>query len=159
MTGKRNALRIESTRRADGSVVLRCTREDGSVTWQKHEGAQAQFFAFHDLTHFAVETTLGIRNGFYGLIADGWDIADTSGKGNRGPLPSDAMLVEHLVALFSRRFVDANDFNAQLAMVMSDAPTLTDAQIAAVRARIEELHVTFAASGSIDLTFQGTADL
>jgi len=146
-------IRIESTRRADGSVVLRCTRDDGSSTWEKHEARQALFFAFHDLTHFAVETILGIRRGFYGLIADGWDIADTSGKGKRGALPAEAVLVEHLVGLFSRAPVDTSEFNAQLAMMMENAPAFTDAQLAAVRKRIDELHTAFAATGAVELTF------
>jgi hypothetical protein len=50
-------LKVELTRRSDGDVVLRCTRADGSATW------------------------LGLTRAFYGLIAAGWDIADTEGKG------------------------------------------------------------------------------
>jgi len=54
----------------------------------------------HDLTHFAVETTLGYEQGFFGLIASGWDIEDTTGKGARGPLPDEAGEVESVVGLF-----------------------------------------------------------
>lgn len=92
-------LRVELTKRTDGGALLRCTRADGSVTWQRQEGHQAAFFPLHDLTHHAVETTLGYRRGFLGLVADGWEIADTTGKGTRGPLPPEAMLVERLVGL------------------------------------------------------------
>lgn len=53
--------------RADGAGVLRCTRRDGSVTWQKQE-KHAAHFAPHDLTHYAVETALGYRRGFFGLF-------------------------------------------------------------------------------------------
>ncbi|MFM2126039.1 MAG: hypothetical protein RL328_2490, partial [Acidobacteriota bacterium] len=28
-------MRVEIAKRADGAGVLRCTRDDGSVTWQK----------------------------------------------------------------------------------------------------------------------------
>lgn len=70
-------LRIEFERQSDGAVVLCCTREDGTVTWQKHVGKTALFFPFHDLTHYAVESTFAFTEGFYGLIAGGWDIADT----------------------------------------------------------------------------------
>jgi hypothetical protein len=90
-------LRIELTKHADGGSVLRCTRADGSVTWQRHHGPQAAFFPLHDLTHYAIESELGFRQGFFGLIADGWDIADTGGKGARGALPEEAIAVEHLV--------------------------------------------------------------
>ena len=70
-------LRIQITKRPDGNGVLRCVRADGSVTWQKQE-RHAAFFALHDLTHFAVESTLGFRRGFYGLLAEGWDVEDTT---------------------------------------------------------------------------------
>ena len=63
-------LLIQLTKRPDGGAVLRCVRGDGTVTWQRHEGAHGRFFPLHDLTHYAVETTLGFRSGFYGLIAD-----------------------------------------------------------------------------------------
>lgn len=54
----------------------------------------------HDLTHYAVETALGYRRGFFGLIAEGWDVEDTTGKGARGPLPVEAGEVERIVGLF-----------------------------------------------------------
>src|SRR5258708_6289161 len=94
-------LRVQFTKRTDGTVVLRCLRRDGSATWQHHE-KQAHFFSFHDLSHFAVETTLRSRSGFYGLLADGWEISDTGGKGTRGKLQPASILVEHIVGLFDR---------------------------------------------------------
>ena len=96
-------MRVQITKKADGSGVLRCVRDDGSVTWQKQTDRHAAYFALHDLTHFAVETTLGFRRGFFGLIAEGWDIEDTSGKGARGSLPPEAGEAEDdRRALFSR---------------------------------------------------------
>lgn len=92
-----STLRISLEKRTDGSVVLRIVRSDGSSTWQRHEGPRAMFFPHHDLTHYAVETELGFARGFYGLIAEGWDIEDTTGKGARGPLPDETAVVEHLV--------------------------------------------------------------
>jgi hypothetical protein len=93
-------LKIEIVKRADGAGLLRCTRADGSVTWQKQSERHAVHFTHHDLTHFAVETTLGYEQGFFGLIASGWDIEDTTGKGARGPLPGEAGEVESVVGLF-----------------------------------------------------------
>ena len=92
-------LRIEIAKHPDGSGVLRCTREDGSVTWHK-ETRHAGHFALHDLTHYSVETVLGYRRGFFGLIAEGWDVDDTTGKGARGALPAEAIEVERIVGLF-----------------------------------------------------------
>jgi len=92
-------LRIEITKRPDGSGLLRCTRADSSVTWQT-QAKHAAHFALHDLTHFAVETTLGYRRGFFGLISEGWSVEDTTGKGPRGPIPDETGEVEHIVGLF-----------------------------------------------------------
>lgn len=92
-------LRVQITKRNDGGGVLRCTRADGSYTWQKQNERHAAFFSLHDLTHFAVESTLRLREGFFGLIAQGWDVDDTMGKGPRGKLPRDAGVAESIVGL------------------------------------------------------------
>src|SRR5688572_25791237 len=89
IAGRMSRLTIQITKRTDGGAVLKCIRADGSEVWQKQQGAQAAFFPLHDLTHFAVESTLGIRGAFYGLIADGWSIDDTTGKGTRDAPPPE----------------------------------------------------------------------
>ncbi|HLJ47821.1 MAG TPA: hypothetical protein VKU01_17515 [Bryobacteraceae bacterium] len=114
-------LRIQITKRADGSGVLRCSRPDGSVTWQKQKDRHARFFALHDLTHFAVETELGYRQGFFGLIAAGWDIDETGGKGPRGALPAETVEVERIVGAFDAERAagtpwTAEEFNQHLAL-------------------------------------------
>jgi hypothetical protein len=162
-------LTLRMTRRADGGAVMRCERADGSATWQRHEGRNAAYFPFHDLTHLAVESVLGFRRGFFGLIAAGWDIDDTSGKGARGPLPDEARLVEHLAGLFDRERVGgaapltADELHAQLRM-LADAgrigavPAFTDAQLDAVRTRARGLHDAWAAlppGESLELCFGG----
>src|ERR1035438_8851808 len=83
-------LQIEILKQSDGSGVLRCTRADGSVSWQK-QAKHAAHFALHDLTHYAVETALGYKQGFFGLIARGWEVEDTTGKGARGAIPPEAL--------------------------------------------------------------------
>ena len=88
---------IQLTKRKDGRVLLRCFRADGSATWQRQDDDRAAFFPVHDLTHYAVESELDFTRGFYGLIADGWEIADTTGKGARGPLPEETIAVEYIV--------------------------------------------------------------
>lgn len=125
-------LQIEISKQLDGTGVLRCIRKDGSVTWQK-QTKHAAHFAVHDLTHLAVETVLGYRRGFFGLIAEGWDVDDTSGKGKRGVLTVEAIEVEKIVGLFdseraSSVLWSAKEFN-------TFAPrSLTDAEIQKVRA-------------------------
>src|SRR5712675_408963 len=92
-------LKIEIAKQPDGTGVIRCTRQDGSVTWQK-QTKHAAHFALHDLTHYAVESALSYRRGFFGLIAEGWDVEDTTGNGARGPLSAEAIEVERIVGLF-----------------------------------------------------------
>jgi hypothetical protein len=87
---------------ADGNTALSCTRVDGSTTWQRQQGAQAGFFPRHDLTHYAVEMVFGHRRGFYGLVADGWDLADFGTPWPRGKLPKEANLSEIIVGFFDR---------------------------------------------------------
>jgi hypothetical protein len=77
-------VQIEIAKRADGAGALSCRRDNDSVTWQK-QAKHAAHFALPDLAHFAVETTLSCRSGFFGLIADGPDIEDTNGTASRGP--------------------------------------------------------------------------
>src|SRR5438132_2932895 len=95
-------LTIRIKKKSDGSSALSCTRADGSVTWQRQEGVRARFFPRHDLTHYAVETVLGHRRGFFGLVAEGWDFDDFGAPWPRGPIPADADPSELIVG-----FLDA----------------------------------------------------
>jgi hypothetical protein len=133
-------MQVQITKRADGAGVLRCTRQDGSVTWQKQKERHAPFFALHDLTHFAVETTLGYRRGFFGLISEGWDIEDTTGKGKRGPLPEEAVEVERLVGLFFTERASGVIWTAEEFNKASGSPRpLGTEELAAVRKCCGEL--------------------
>ena len=50
--------------------TLTCVRDDGTTTWQK----SSEYFARHDLMHYAVETTLG-------YMEDGDLFRESAGKG------------------------------------------------------------------------------
>jgi len=142
-------LKIQFTKRADGGAVLKCIRADGSTTWQRQDDQHAAFFPLHDLTHYAVETELGFARGFFGLIAEGWNIDETTGKTARGALPNEALEVEYIVSAFSAEraggaVASAAEFN-KLAATFASAkgmPTprrLTDADLVRVRTRFDEL--------------------
>ena len=166
MTAQTAELRVRFSKRSDGVVTLQCVRKDGSVTWQRHD-KHGVFFSFHDLSHFAVETVLGFRQGFYGLLADGWDITDTTGKGPRGLLTPEAILVEHIVNLLSQERsggappLSADDFNSHIQQFVDNdqldaTRTLSEAQLLAVRQQIETLRRDWAdipAGASLELTF------
>jgi hypothetical protein len=159
-------LKIQFIKRPDGNALLKCLRSDGSATWQRQDDDHAAFFPLHDLTHSAVETALGFRRGFYGLIAEGWDIAETTGKTARGALPDEAIEVEYLVSAFSAERAggvaeSTEEFN-QLAATFATAkrmPTprrLTDQDLAKVRARFDELAMKWRAlprGGTLELDF------
>src|SRR2546430_3915906 len=87
-----NDLLIRIKKKSDGSAALSCLRPDGSVTWQRQNGQQGRFFPLHDLTHYAVEAVLGHARGFYGLVAEGWYLADFGNPWPRGPLPPEALV-------------------------------------------------------------------
>ena len=142
-------MKVEITKRADGAGLLKCTRADGTETWQKQANRHAPFFALHDLTHFAVESELGVRNAFYGLIADGWEIEETTGKGARGPLPADALFVENLVGTLDMERASgsrwtAEEFNDATAKFAANGGRatprrLTDDDLARIRKRRAQL--------------------
>lgn len=93
-------LTVRIKRHPDGSASLTCTRADGTTTWQRQRGGYGLVFPSHDLTHFAVESTLGYAHGFYGLIADGWDIDDFAAPWPRGPISHEALEAELIVGFF-----------------------------------------------------------
>ena len=153
-------MRVQITKKADGSGVLRCVRADGSVTWQKQTDRHAAYFSLHDLTHFAVETTLGYRRGFFGLIAEGWEIEDTTGKGARGPLPPEAGQAETIVGLFSAERASGaiwtvDEFNESAAMV--GARKLAFDEIVRVKKKRSELFQQWSAvepGATLELQFE-----
>jgi hypothetical protein len=167
MTAIAPDLEIGFRARTDGSVVLRCVRRDGSITWQVQSGPRAMFFPLHDLTHYAIETTLAARDGFFGLVAAGWDIADTDGKGARGRLPPEAALVEHLVGLMTQERIggsaplSAPDASALLDPLVrtGELPAfrLDDGALARARTERERLHDAWArcpADAPLSLSFR-----
>jgi hypothetical protein len=146
----RPALTIALTRRPDGAVVFSLRRADGTTTWQKRVGPSAEFFAVHDLTHYAVETELRFERAFYGLVAEGWNLTDFGRPWPRGPLPPEALPAELIVgyldtARASGERLTAAVCNSSAAAYFANAgvPTppvaVTDAALDRIRARLSEL--------------------
>jgi hypothetical protein len=112
-------LLIRIKKKTDGSAALTCTRADSSVTWQRQEGQLGRFFPLHDLTHYAVETSLGFTEAFYGLVASGWDMSDFGRESTRGKAPEQAFLAELIVGFFDLEratgvIETADDFNDKI---------------------------------------------
>jgi hypothetical protein len=124
------------------------------VTWQK-QTRHAAHFALHDLTHFAVETGLGFRRGFFGLISEGWEIEDTTGKGASGRLPEEAGVVELIVGLFDTERAGGVIYTAEEFNEHSPRP-FKDEDLARVRKLRGELFAKWfavAPGDSLDLRF------
>jgi len=125
------------------------------VTWQRQEGQQGRFFPFHDLTHYAVETALNHLRGFYGLVAEGWDLTDFGSPWPRGPLPDEALAAELLVGFLDRERAageewSAAQFNASAATYygqhgLRGASVVTDDDLEHVRDKRRELFAEWAA--------------
>ncbi|HEY2806893.1 MAG TPA: hypothetical protein VGI92_13630 [Gemmatimonadales bacterium] len=140
---------IRIKKKTDGSAALSCERADKSVTWQRQEGAQGRFFPLHDLTHYAVETVLGHRRGFFGLVADGWNVTDFGAPSARGRIPAEAMLSELIVGFLDAERATADRWSAaevnEKMRIFADENgleqrvSLTDEELAAIRARRAEL--------------------
>ncbi|WP_180540134.1 hypothetical protein [Nevskia soli] len=148
-------LHIEILKQPDGTGLLRCIRQDGSVTWQK-QTRHAAHFAMHDLTHFVVESVLGYRRGFFGLIAEGWDVADTTGKGTRGAVPAEALEVEKLVGLFdseraSNALWSADEFNKFAPRALTE---IEIQNVRALRSALSRRWFAIAPNQRIKLTFE-----
>lgn len=89
-------------KRLDASAVLTLVREDGSSTTGSI-GPPGSYGPVHDLAHYVVERTLGLGEGFLGLVASGWDIGDFELKGAARQLPAEAILAEVAAGELSRQ--------------------------------------------------------
>ncbi len=138
-------LRIQIKKGRDAPSVLTCIRRDGTRTWHRLHSS----LPVHDLTHYAVETILGTREAFFGLVARGWDIADFEKPVKRGRPPDQALGVEHVVGLLQVERSDgatlpAANFNDSIGAMMSVGlraalHTLTDDELERIRTAIRDL--------------------
>jgi hypothetical protein len=151
----------------DGGGALSCQRGDGSVVYQRQNAKQALFFVRHDLTHYAVETVLRHRKGFYGLIAAGWSFEDFGEKWDKKKYPADAEPSELIVGLFDAEHASeanwkAGEFNGYAREFMKQngaeamRDVITQEQIDGVRRKLDELLQKWAEvelGGTLELEF------
>ena len=140
-----SSLTIQLKKGRGGPDSLACVRADGTRTWERLQPA----LAVHDLVHYAVESELGLRAGFYGLLASGWSVTTFLDREARSELPAEALEAEHLVSRFWQETwdgspPDAESFNAALAALEAARPglalrRLAPGELARVRARVREV--------------------
>ncbi len=129
-------------------AVITAIRRDGSTT--SGQLGTGDFGAWHDLAHYAVETTLGLRSGFLGLLEQGWNFGDFTAPGAAAGFPDEAIAAECIVGqltnlVLSGPEVDCDDFNWLVGLAVGGvrpqavAPVLDKKQFHALRECYEGL--------------------
>jgi hypothetical protein len=137
--------RIHLKKGRDGPATLTLVRPDGTRTWSRLH----PFSPAHDLLHYAVETTLGFGEAFFGLLASGWDIGTFGEPGAPARMPPQAMWAETIVGLLDQERGSGvawspDDLNAAVAAALAghEVPAcrpIAAAELAGIRERHREL--------------------
>lgn len=132
---------IRITRGKNKPNTLTCVRDDGSSTWHP----TAPFFAYHDLIHYAVETTLGYKEAFYGLVAQGRDLDSFGTKdGVKDVYTVEEGWAETIVSLLQWPMLSDAEFFEMLESHCTEhncpVPPVTIEQRAQIRAQVRDLH-------------------
>lgn len=141
-------MQLQLKKRGSGEAIITFVRDDGSST--SGQLGEAAFGATHDLAHFVVETTLRTRAGFYGLLADGWDISDFERKGAAREIPDAAIAIECVIGqltnyVFQGTAPAADEFNWLVAEALravrpaATAPMFDDATLHTMTAQVRAL--------------------
>ena len=160
------SLTFRIKKRADADAQLILVREDGSATFGPFGPADG-YGPVHDLTHYAIEQTLGLSEGFLGLVASGWEIGDFEVKGMASRLPGDAFFAEHAAGELSRQLLmrqvsSLEDYlwvlDTQISKASSEyrRPEITQEQFDMIIERIRAEWAKWRAlppNGTIELTF------
>ena len=126
-----------------GRHVVHCIRDDGTESYGRippHPGIP------HDLIHFVVEKTLGLRRAFFGPIASGIAVPDAADAWKTLP-PKDraeAALAEVVVAWF------------QAPGARGEPPPIPVATLATIETELEALHarwLALAAKETLEVEF------
>ena len=151
---------------ADAKSQLILIREDGTHT-AGTIGPADGYGPVHDLTHFAIESTLGIDEGFLGLCASGWEISDFEVRGTPGRLPAEAIFAEVAAGelsrqVLTRQMTSLEDFLWAIDLTFKqhpggvDRPEITEEKFAVIHAFIAEQWKRWRempANGTIELTY------
>ena len=108
-------------------TILHFKRTDGTTTWTKlRPGLEA-----HDLAHYVIETVLGYKNAFYGLINQGYEVGDFEVPRSQRPealipvnLPLEAIQSEYIVNQLQTEYLggygQSPDFMETLAAALKE---------------------------------------
>ncbi len=156
---------LQIIKKKEKPSVIRYTRSDGSVTWRKlHRGTED-----HDLAHYAVESVLGLKRAFLGLLENGIDIGDYELPQSDKPgilssrnLPYEAQVTEYIVNLLQTDRWNSHvgqDFLRVLARTLEDRGIEFPDFLNEVNLeKIRELHTELSARW-LQLPYEGTLHL
>jgi hypothetical protein len=135
----RHDVTLEIKKKSDGAAVLTFVRADGSRT-SSPIGAAGGFGPVHDLSHYVVESVLGIGRGFIGLCAEGWSVQDFD-KNAAKNIPPEAAISEAVSGEISRmeamsQWSTCEDFNWTIG---GTGATITVEQYDAIRRALASL--------------------
>jgi len=104
-------LQIRLKKEYNKPSTLNCIRENGSTTYSKIQ----LDFEIYDIAHYVVEKQLRLKNAFYGLLSQGYQINDFMLPNEKRPealqpqnLRSEALATEHLVNLLTIYFMQTD---------------------------------------------------
>ncbi|MCK6445737.1 MAG: hypothetical protein L6Q99_05035 [Planctomycetes bacterium] len=155
-------MRVRFKKATDGKHSLACERTDGSQTWAHVHPA----IVTHDFVHWALETTLGLKRGFWGLIASGMDLRSFMEPGATKMLPEEAAWTEFAVGSIWRDSwgqspLDADGVIEELALRAEQhgwktQRSISEVDLERIRAKIAELNGRWLAiepGGALELVF------
>ncbi|HXB44680.1 MAG TPA: hypothetical protein VNV85_11505 [Puia sp.] len=138
-------MKLQITKNKGKPHIILYHRDNGTQTWM-HADA---FFVLHDLSHFALEKTLGYKNAFLGTVNKGVDVKDFENPEKRKQmgLGKEAAYAENMANLFLIELLQGNfdDFNQILNQAFKpmdkqlSVPILSDKEIFSVRTYLQAL--------------------
>lgn len=155
-------MEIRFTKNTAGQHSISYRRDDGSVTWMH----ASPYFVHHDLGHYAIETSLGYRTAFLGMINNGMQIRDFEDREKRLSMrvTDEGWYAESMANIFLMEITQGgvDNFNQVAAAAFAEMglpippPQLAPDEIAKIRNKIQELLVQWQQlpeKGSLLLTF------
>jgi hypothetical protein len=132
---------------SDRNFILHCVRDDGTETYQKYQWGAFQ--VEHDIMHYVVETTLGYKHAFYGILASGKDISwfnelrDEDKKSNGSTIMNGEAVQAEMMVIALQTMRDDDELFSLAPAMWQDSKvqpySFTREQVVAIRARTAEL--------------------
>jgi hypothetical protein len=138
-------VKIQIKKRANSKHIISYVRDGLETYWIEADN----FLVLHDLCHFVIETTLGYKSAFWGLVNSGINPSDFEDKEKRDRLnlSNEAWYAEHLANLFlieyaQGTFENINEVFKQCMLEHNPNVAIiqfSDAEIEAIRTSLHQL--------------------